>query len=127
MLERAASQSPGANLRLLLRAALLDAGPAVAAWQRCRDEFDVARLDASAQRLMPQLYRNLRAAGVRDPRVDALRDAHRKTWSRNRVRFRQLATLVERFAGAGIEVVLLKGAALIPLAYGDYGARPMTD
>lgn len=126
LLDGITSQSPGPELRLLLRAAVLDAGPAVAAWERCRD-VDLARLGAPAQRLLPQLYRNLRAAGVRDRRVDALRDTHRKTWSRNRVRFRQLATLVERFAAMGIEVLLLKGAALIPLAYRDHGARPMTD
>lgn len=127
LLDRATSQRPRAELRLLLRAALLDRGPAVEAWESCRELLDPLRLDAAAQRLAPQLYRNLRAAGVRDPRIDALRDVHLKTWSLNRIRYRQLATLVEQLGDAGIEVLVLKGAALVPLAYGDYGARPMSD
>lgn len=127
MLDRATSERPGPLLRLLLRAALLDPGPAIDAWQRCRDRLDVALRDEPAQRLAPQLYRNLRAAGVRDARVDALRDAHLKTWSRNRLRFRQLATLLGSLGDARIDTIVLKGGALIPLAYGDFGARPMSD
>jgi hypothetical protein len=127
MAERVTSQSPSRFQRLLLRAALLDGPEAADAWARCREAFDLASLDAGSRRLAPQLYRNLRAAGVRDARVDALRQAHLKTWSRNRVRFRRLASVVDALAAEGVDVVLLKGAALIPLAYRDYGARPMTD
>lgn len=127
MLDRMTSARPGPLLRLLLRAALLEPARATDAWRRCRDRLDLALTDDAARRLAPQLYRNLRAAGVRDARVDALRDAHLKTWSRNRLRFRQLATLIGQLGDAGIEVLVLKGGALVPLAYGDHGARPMSD
>jgi hypothetical protein len=77
--------------------------------------------------VLPQLFANLRAAGADDPLVDALRSTHHKTWARNRVLFRDLSLLLGAFRAAGIETLLLKGAALVPLAYRDYGARPMTD
>jgi hypothetical protein len=77
--------------------------------------------------LLPQLFANLRAAGATDPLLDALKPTYRKTWAKNRVLFSDLAALLSAFRAAGIETLVLKGAALIALAYRDYGCRPMAD
>lgn len=124
---RASRQWPDRTQTLLLRAALLRGEAAIDAWEEWRAAADPQRLDPGSQRLIPQLFQNLRREGVRDPLVESFRPAHRKTWTRNRVLLHVLGDVVGRLAEAGIDTVLLKGAALIPLAYRDYGCRPLGD
>jgi hypothetical protein len=115
---------PSPSQELLLRAALLEGDRAAEAWREWRRE---PRLDPASQRLLPQLYRNLSGQGLLGEELAALHDSYRKTWSQNRLRLRETADVLRSLSDRGIETLLLKGAALIPLAYRDYGARPMTD
>ena len=123
----ASRQWPDRTQTLLLRAALLDGSAAVRAWEEWKVVADPEHLDPGSQRLIPQLFQNLRGEGVRDALLESFKPAHRKTWTRNRVLFHVLGDLVRRLAEAGIDTLLLKGAALIPLAYRDYGRRPVGD
>lgn len=123
-MKRKSPQLPSPSQELLLRAALLHGEEAAEAW---REWKRTRRLDTASQRLLPQLYRNMASQNQLDDELTALRDTYRKTWSRNRLRLREIGDLLRTLAENDIEALLLKGAALIPLAYRDYGARPMTD
>lgn len=88
----------------------------------------MSRLEPASQRLLPLVYRNLRGCSAGDSTLAALQTTYLKTWSRNRIRFLTLAKLLNRLAEAGLSpLMLLKGGALIRLAYCDYGARSMAD
>jgi hypothetical protein len=112
---------------LLLEAAVLPPELAVPAWEKLRTGGGPRSAVPAAQRLLPQLYGNLLDAGVDDAGLAVPRVAYRKTWARNRILLRELATILDAFRDAGIDTLVLKGAALIALAYGDHGRRPTTD
>ena len=52
---------------------------------------------------------------------------YRRTWCANQLLLKELETVVGAFESAGIETLILKGAALLALHYRDPGARPMQD
>jgi hypothetical protein len=112
---------------LLLAAALSEGGEAVAAWEAWGRVADVDGADPGSQRLFPLVYRRLAAAGVDDPRLAKLKGVYRFSWSRNQLLFHQGAAAVRALREAGIDTLLLKGAALATLVYRDPGVRPMDD
>jgi hypothetical protein len=118
---------PTAEQELLLRAALLRGEAALAAWEKWRSNVDPDRLDAASYRLLPQLYKNLQAHGVREPLVDKLKGVYRLTWYKNQIAFRRLAALLRSLHDLGIDTLVLKGVPLVLLYYRDYGLRPMAD
>jgi hypothetical protein len=84
---------------------------------------------AEAHGLAPLLYTHLQAASITMPpavkqqlRVRTMQHAHA-----NRVRFKMLAEILDAFQAAGIQVLVLKGAALAHLAYPHPGLRVMRD
>ena len=89
--------------------------------------FDAARNEG----LVGMLHGNLKQAGLID-QIDAvvaqeLGAEYRKNAALNLKRLADLARLLPGFADAGIDVFVLKGAALLHTLYGDPGRRPMTD
>jgi len=79
--------------------------------------------------LTPLLYTHLQAAGVSVPaavqqQLQARAVQHRHA---NRVRAKTLAEVLGAFQSAGIEVLVLKGAALAHWVYPQPGLRPMRD
>lgn len=112
---------------LLLRAALLQGRDTIQAWQKWRSNVDIDQLDPGSYRLLPLLYRNLRAQGIEDPLMGRLKGIYRRTWCENRLFLYDMSRLLRRFQDAGIETMVLKGAALTMLFYEDYGLRPMDD
>jgi hypothetical protein len=112
---------------LLLKAALLEGDVALSAWREWKSAADIDRIDSGSYRLLPLLHANLRALGVEDPLMDRLKGIRQRTWYANQVLFRDLAALLRTFHGAGMETMVLKGAALATLHYLDVGLRPMTD
>lgn len=114
--------------KLLLRAALSeDAQAARGAWGAWHGCADFARLDDGSRRLLPLLYFILRRHGADDAATQNLRQFYRQTWCRNNLLFRRGAEVIGRLHDAGIETMLLKGAALTQLYYKDEGVRPMSD
>lgn len=118
---------PTAAQELLLQAAFRPGPEALAAWTAWCGSQPPEGLDPGSQRLLPQVYANLRGLGEGDSRLAALRRAYQLTRARNAVVLRDLAALLRAFRAEGIETLVLKGAALIALAYGDPGRRPLTD
>jgi hypothetical protein len=112
---------------LLLRAALFPAEKAIPAWNEWKEGVRIDRLDAGSLRLLPLVYKNLRAHGIDDVLMEDLQGAYRSTWARNRILFRNMAALLRLLHAAGIRTLLLKGAPLVLLNYKDYGLRPMFD
>lgn len=84
---------------------------------------------AEQHNLSPLLYRHLRAANAALPpdtghQLRGLVLRHRHA---NRVRGQILSEILAAYHAAGIEVLLLKGAALAHLVYPQPGLRPMRD
>lgn len=117
---------PTPRQQLLLTAALFQGGKSLAAWREWRAQ-GLDDIDWGSFRLLPQLYRNLQAQYVEDPFLPKLKGIYRRFWYENQVRFRAAEPLLRGFQQSGIEFMLIKGAALIPLYYRDSGARPMND
>ena len=59
--------------------------------------------------------------------ADQLIEAYAQVGSVNAYLLNKLESVLARFHAHGIEVMLLKGADLIPRLYGVVGLRPMTD
>lgn len=118
---------PNCQEDLLLRAALWQGQPAQDAFEEWLAQVDLERLDIAARRLLPLLYLNLRAMGVRHPAMESLQKAYRYFRVLNQMMFVRGAEALRTLAAADIPTMVLKAAALIPLYYRDPGARPMGD
>lgn len=118
---------PTRQQELLLRAALLQGNDALDAWHEWKSSIDIDQLDQGSHRLLPLLYRNIRVHKIADPLMNILRGVYRSTWYKNQLLFHNMATLLRSFHIAGIQTMILKGAALTLLYYKDYGVRPMQD
>jgi len=119
--------TPTHQQELLLRAALLRGPGAIEAWKEWRSGVEIEELDPGSHRILPLLYRNLQAFGVKDPSMAKYKGVYRRTWYKNQVLFHAIAFLLRSFHTAGIRTMVLKGAALTMLHYRDYGLRPMND
>ncbi len=112
---------------LVLHAALDQSEPALAAWSRWRAATEFDDVDHGSTRLLPLVYRNL-GADAFDPEVAGrLKGLYRRSWSQNQLNFKRAATVIDLLEAAGIPTLVIKGASLALLSYGDVGARPMDD
>jgi len=128
--ERPGDVWPNPTQQLLLQAALLPAEAARPAWQAWRAAVDPQRLDAGSHRLLPLLFRNLRACGLADPSDPSLpyyKTVYRQTWYKNNTLFYQMSGVLTALRAAGLDTLVLKGAPLAIQYYQDIGLRPMTD
>ncbi len=112
---------------LLLRAALLQREPALDAWNEWRRSVNLDVIDYGSHRMVPQLYRNLQRHGVKDPVMERLKGVYRYYLYKNEILMHRIGILLAAFEKAGIETMVLKGAALIQLYYRESGLRPMLD
>ena len=121
---------PTAEQILLLHAAL-DEEPeqALDAWKQWRRSTDFENLDYGSHRLLPLLHSNLVRHGAQPhPWLGRMKGLHRHSWVRNQRLLAGAAGLITALRGEmGVEVLLLKGAALALQYYPDAGLRPMDD
>ena len=111
----------------LLRSALWDGETAVPSWLRWRSrQEDLDSVETGAHRLLPLVYRNL-LGHVGEPDASSLKAIYRRSWTTNQFIFRTGRSALEALATAGIDTLVLKGAALGVAHYRDVGARPMAD
>lgn len=111
----------------LLQACLLDDARALDAWRQWRTTVDVQQLDAGCYRLLPMLWRRLGGWGLDDPDLGTFKGVYRRTWYVNQLAVSRAGALVTSLTGAGIPVMVIKGAALSLRYYEDAGLRPMND
>lgn len=83
-------------------------------------------IDAATRRLLPVLYRRWGAL-ARNSLIELGQRAYITTWQQNRERMAQIGSVLLELEKAGIECMLLKGAALTLRHYRDYGLRNMGD
>jgi Uncharacterised nucleotidyltransferase len=112
---------------LLLRASLLEGEPARAAFAQWRKDLDVEALDFGSQRILPLLNRNLRGHLCTDPLAGRFQGVARYAWYMNQVLTAAVVPVIRSFDRAGIEVLALKGMALVGSLPEQIGLRAMTD
>ncbi len=119
---------PSPEQRLLLQAALFD-GPrardAFTAWRQGVDLDD--DFSWSVLRLLPAVHENLRAAGYDDPLMGRLKGVYRRAWYESQQLFHQVLPVARGLKERGVDVMVLKGAALLLSYYRQHGLRPMAD
>jgi hypothetical protein len=118
---------PTRDQELILRAALLEREPALESWNEWRRNVNIDVIDYGSHRMVPQLYRNLQRHGIKDPLMERLKGVYRYYLYKNEILMHRIATLLAAFEDAGIQTMVLKGAALIQLYYRESGLRPMLD
>ena len=118
---------PTRDQELMLRAALLQGEPALESWNEWRRSVNLEVIDYGSHRMVPQLYRNLQRHGVKDPLMERLKGVYRYYLYKNEILLHRVGSVVAAFEEAGIQTMVLKGAALIQLYYRESGVRPMLD
>ena len=118
---------PTPEQEFLLRACILTGDKAADAYLKWKSSADMERVDPGSYRLFPLLYMNLISEGVDDPLMNIFRCVYIRTRENNGTLYGRLSKLLAGLNGRGMPVILLKGAALALLYYGDYGLRPMMD
>jgi hypothetical protein len=117
---------PTPDQELLLRAALLRDERGLGAWRQWAATHDLfgAYPDAS-DRLLPLVYRNLRALGADEPALGTLGGVHRYWWCSNQDLLPRLATVLDSLHAQGIPTLVLGAAATGSLYYEHLGVRPI--
>ena len=111
-----------------MQAALLPGQQAIDAWQRLAAATKyLDETDAAVFRMLPLVYRNLRAAGLAEADVGQLKGVYRQSWYRIRLSLAPALEAVRTLQAAGIEPVALKGLGLIATVYPEPALRPMAD
>ena len=120
---------PTVTQEWLLKATLLPDRNALEAWNTWSAQVDIDHLDTGSYRLLPLLYSNLEPweAEIEHQAWPRIVGYHRKTWVENQLLFHKMSKNLRLLHDAGIDTILLKGAALVLLHYKNYGARPMGD
>jgi hypothetical protein len=118
---------PTRSQELMLRAALLPREPALEAWEEWKRTVNIDVIDYGSHRMVPLLYRNLQRHEIKEQLMDRLKGVYRYYLYKNELLMHRIATLLAAFEEAGIDTMVLKGAALIQLYYRESGLRPMLD
>lgn len=118
---------PNDQQSALLRACLFEGDEAQEAFAEWSDSIDLDRIDAASVRLLPLLADRLGSFGVADDSTGIYRGIQRQAWTHNQLLFRAARPLVQALHEAGIDSLLLKGAALSLAAYPKVSMRPMSD
>ncbi|MBA3583166.1 MAG: nucleotidyltransferase family protein [Gemmatimonadetes bacterium] len=118
---------PDTRQELLLKAGLFDGDDAVRAWREWKADAERHPLDPRSAQILPLVHHNLRDRAAHDSSIAALRPRYLLTWARNQKLFEVLRRTLLKLHDSGIDTLVFKGAALVPLYYGDEGARSMGD
>lgn len=97
-------------------------------WQEWRDTVVFDDIDFATLRLLPLLYMRLCEAGITDDTyVGKIRGVYRMVWARNQRLLEEVSVVATALREKGIDVVLLKGLALLIDVYRDPAARFLGD
>jgi hypothetical protein len=118
---------PNVRQRLLLAATVGNGEAAASAWRAWVEAGGLVDVDASSYEILPSVLSNLTAQGAIVPEEGVLRGLHRRTWYQNRTMLASTTELIRELENAGIQTIVLKGAALLALYYSDAGQRYMVD
>ena len=113
--------------RWLLEACLRDDGRAVEAFGKWRRFADPDRMEGRELRLTPLLHANMRRLGLSDQKLAWIGGQAKHIWLSGALRRRKLLPVLDMLESAGVDFVLIKGAALIARFPKAVGNRPMAD
>ncbi len=126
--DRAIGLWPSPEQELLLQMALRRGPASIAAFDRWRAHLDLtAEFPWETVRLLPLVYDSLRQQGVTDPVMARLKGVYRRTWCDVVRREHIIRPAIAALRAAGIELLVLKGAALAASYYDAPTLRPMDD
>jgi hypothetical protein len=112
---------------LLLKACLLEGRAATQAWEKWKSRIDIDWIDEGSNRLLPLLYHNLSPLGIEDPILTRAKGVYRYQLTKTHIMFHRVMPLISELQKEGVEVILLKGSALILNYYKNFGIRPQLD
>jgi hypothetical protein len=115
------------RVRWLLEACLRDDRRAVAAFGKWRRFANPNRMEGRELRLTPLLHENMRRLGVTDHTLAWIGGQAKHIWLTNALRRRKLMPVLDILEGAGVDFVMLKGAAMVARFPNAVGTRPMAD
>lgn len=118
---------PSPSQVLLLKAGLSTERGARDAWEHWLTQADLEAPDPSSGQVLPLVYSNLRRNGLDLPSMGRLKLHYMAAWAKNQRLFALLGRTLRPLSDHGIDTLVLKGAALVPLFYRDEGARGMGD
>lgn len=111
----------------MLRAALLPGDAGKEAAQNWLASADFQKLGKASRGILPLLYTRLRQEGFPASLMPVLKGIKRHTWYNNRRLFHHGGAAVRALREAGIDVMVIKGAAMVIDYYHDESLRPMED
>ncbi len=118
---------PDKSQQLLLAACLLeDDDASLTAWQTWQDSIPLDFVDGTSARLLPLLHRRVSRIDSKAPGLKDLAGVVRYHWVHTQLMMRDASAILRLFNDAGIDTMLLKGAALNASIY-PLGLRPMKD
>lgn len=118
---------PDERQMLLLRAATEQGEAALAAWREWLATGRFDDIDGASFAMIPQVYEHVVAVGGEFEEAARLHGIQRRQWYQNRVAMHALAQAVGALADAGIEAMVLKGAALLLSVPEVSSSRGMSD
>jgi hypothetical protein len=119
---------PSPEQELLLQMALRRGAVSLAAFDRWREQLDLrADFPWETVRLLPLVYDSLRQQGVTDPVMARLKGVYRRAWCDVVRREHIVRPAIAALRAAGMNVLVLKGAALAASYYDAPTLRPMDD
>lgn len=119
-------EMPPESQELLLQAIIFNDQRRKAAWEKWREKYSMEEADYETARFFSSLYIAL-AGSEQCPEMQILRGIYKRNLLKNRVLFRTCSLFIQSLQEAGINVMLLKGAASA-VAYPDsIGFRFMRD
>jgi hypothetical protein len=115
---------PDQRHTLLLRAVAWNDDRARRTWDAWRSQVTPEIVTDAEAWLLAAAYRPLRRLGAADPMVSLAGGVYRRAWYVNQLALKRGADVIADLRAAGVEVIVLNGAALSLLHYRDAGARP---
>lgn len=91
-------------------------------------DWDSLQQIVDSEALAPLLYHLIKGKNIVPTSIeDKWRNAYYYNGCRNTLLLRELVKILNKLRMAGVDAIVLKGAALAEIVYGDIAARPMSD
>ncbi len=118
---------PGPRQELLFKAAFLSGDAAAQAWRSWRNREGLDPFNPAFWDILPLVHANRANAKIAEADLPTLKSAYFSVWNENVRRLHRLGKFLAELERAGVDTVLLKGAALFPDYQNDFGLRRMSD
>jgi hypothetical protein len=112
---------------LLLKAALFSGKMSLENWEKWCAIENLDAIDGASFRLIPLLHKNLEKYNIKTLEQERLKGISRFHWCKNQILIKAMHSLLSTLRCAGVDVLLLKGGALIFQYYHSPALRPMSD